>query len=60
VSRMAIRPRITSQSTPLMTLTAALTHTRFLRHINAYTNPNLTTWEQAGNTWPKNSLMGEC
>ncbi|GAA6003892.1 hypothetical protein JCM10207_006455 [Rhodosporidiobolus poonsookiae] len=27
-------------------------------HINAYTNPNLTTWDQAGYEFPKNSLVG--
>ncbi|GJJ13312.1 hypothetical protein Clacol_007564 [Clathrus columnatus] len=29
-------------------------------HINAYSNPNLTTWEQAGYTKPGNSLLGQC
>ncbi|RSH80083.1 hypothetical protein EHS25_007285 [Saitozyma podzolica] len=27
------------------------------RHMNAYSNPNLTTWEQAGYAMPKNSLI---
>ncbi|EJD45587.1 glycoside hydrolase family 16 protein [Auricularia subglabra TFB-10046 SS5] len=27
------------------------------RHINAYTNPNLTTWEMAGYSWPQNTLV---
>ncbi|EAU85919.2 beta-glucan synthesis-associated protein [Coprinopsis cinerea okayama7 len=30
------------------------------RHINAYTNPNLTTWEGAGNTFPRNRLLDGC
>ncbi|QLQ80092.1 hypothetical protein HG537_0D00920 [Torulaspora globosa] len=29
-------------------------------HLNAYTNPNLTTWEEAGYTFPKNILTGNC
>lgn len=29
-------------------------------HINAYTNPNLTSWEQAGYRFPANSLMNGC
>lgn len=28
------------------------------KHINAYMNPNLTTWEQAGYSFPKNKLTG--
>ena len=32
----------------------------FSRHITAYTNPNLTTWEQAGQTFPRNSLYDGC
>ncbi|GAA5855464.1 hypothetical protein JCM5353_002319 [Sporobolomyces roseus] len=28
------------------------------KHINAYTNPNLTTWDAAGYSFPKNSLTG--
>lgn len=28
------------------------------RHLNSYSNPNLTTWDDAGYTYPKNSLMG--
>lgn len=31
-----------------------------IRHIQAYTNPNLTTWAQAGNTFPRNSLYDGC
>ncbi|KDQ62548.1 glycoside hydrolase family 16 protein [Jaapia argillacea MUCL 33604] len=30
------------------------------KHINAYTNPNLTTWAQAGYTFPRNSLYDGC
>ncbi|KAG8931888.1 hypothetical protein FRC03_011003 [Tulasnella sp. 419] len=30
------------------------------RHINAYTNPNLTIWSQAGYTFPRNSLYDGC
>ncbi|KAG0151339.1 hypothetical protein CROQUDRAFT_36918 [Cronartium quercuum f. sp. fusiforme G11] len=29
-------------------------------HINAYSNPNLTTWAQAGYNFPKNSLQDTC
>ncbi|EJC97937.1 glycoside hydrolase family 16 protein [Fomitiporia mediterranea MF3/22] len=29
-------------------------------HINAYSNPNLTTWAQAGYTFPRNSLFDGC
>ncbi|PVG00271.1 putative KRE6-glucan synthase subunit [Serendipita vermifera] len=29
-------------------------------HIEAYTNPNLTTWEQAGYTFPRNSEWDGC
>ncbi|KAF8527499.1 glycoside hydrolase family 16 protein [Hysterangium stoloniferum] len=29
-------------------------------HINAYSNPNLTTWEQAGYQFPKNSKLTQC
>ncbi|QLL32994.1 hypothetical protein HG536_0D05160 [Torulaspora globosa] len=29
-------------------------------HLNAYMNPNLTTWEEAGYTFPKNILTGNC
>jgi hypothetical protein len=31
-----------------------------LRHIAAYSNPNLTTWAQAGYTFPRNSLYDGC
>ncbi|KAG8980166.1 hypothetical protein FRB90_007787 [Tulasnella sp. 427] len=30
------------------------------RHINAYTNPNLTIWSQAGYTFPRNSQYDGC
>ncbi|TFK73610.1 glycoside hydrolase family 16 protein [Pluteus cervinus] len=30
------------------------------KHMNAYTNPNLTTWSQAGNTFPRNSELHGC
>ncbi|WVR04544.1 hypothetical protein IAU60_001551 [Kwoniella sp. DSM 27419] len=30
------------------------------RHKEVYSNPNLTTWAGAGNTWPKNSLKDGC
>ncbi|KAJ6546811.1 glycoside hydrolase family 16 protein [Mycena capillaripes] len=30
------------------------------RHIGAYSNPNLTTWAQAGYTFPRNSLYDGC
>lgn len=30
------------------------------RHPEAYRNPNVTLWEQAGYAWPKNSLMHGC
>ncbi|TFK40642.1 glycoside hydrolase family 16 protein [Crucibulum laeve] len=30
------------------------------KHLQAYTNPNLTTWAQAGNTFPRNSLYDGC
>lgn len=30
------------------------------RHKNAYMNPNLTTWEQAGYEYPKNKLVHHC
>ncbi|RDX50206.1 glycoside hydrolase family 16 protein [Lentinus brumalis] len=29
-------------------------------HNNAYSNPNLTTWDQAGYTYPRNSLYDGC
>ncbi|KAH9925396.1 glycoside hydrolase family 16 protein [Epithele typhae] len=29
-------------------------------HINAYTNPNFTTWDQAGYTFPRNSQYDGC
>ncbi|KDQ20783.1 glycoside hydrolase family 16 protein [Botryobasidium botryosum FD-172 SS1] len=30
------------------------------KHLNAYSNPNLTTWAQAGYTFPKNRLYTGC
>ncbi|KAH9997835.1 glycoside hydrolase family 16 protein [Russula vinacea] len=30
------------------------------QHLNAYSNPNLTTWTQAGYTFPQNSLLKSC
>ncbi|KXN88174.1 hypothetical protein AN958_07633 [Leucoagaricus sp. SymC.cos] len=30
------------------------------KHIQAYTNPNLTTWASAGNTFPRNRLYDGC
>ncbi|AAS53916.1 AFR545Wp [Eremothecium gossypii ATCC 10895] len=30
------------------------------KHLNAYMNPNLTSWEAAGYTFPKNILTGNC
>jgi len=30
------------------------------KHINAYMNPNLTTWNQAGYYFPRNSLYNGC
>ncbi|KAJ6256978.1 hypothetical protein Dda_7861 [Drechslerella dactyloides] len=30
------------------------------KHYNAYTNPNLTSWESAGYSFPKNTLMNGC
>ncbi|EAU88719.1 beta-glucan synthesis-associated protein KRE6 [Coprinopsis cinerea okayama7 len=29
-------------------------------YMEAYTNPNLTTWEQFGQPWPKNRLIDDC
>lgn len=29
-------------------------------HLPAYQNPNFTTWEQAGYSYPKNSLVDQC
>lgn len=29
-------------------------------YMEAYTNPNLTTWAQFGQPWPKNKLNGDC
>ncbi|EGX46454.1 hypothetical protein AOL_s00109g26 [Orbilia oligospora ATCC 24927] len=30
------------------------------KHMNAYTNPNITSWSKAGYTFPKNTLMNDC
>ncbi|KAF3904738.1 hypothetical protein ABW20_dc0100930 [Dactylellina cionopaga] len=30
------------------------------KHLNAYTNPNLTSWESAGYSFPQNTLMNDC
>ncbi|KAF9481170.1 beta-glucan synthesis-associated [Pholiota conissans] len=30
------------------------------KHMNAYTNPNLTTWASAGQTFPRNSKFNGC
>ncbi|KAG0146830.1 hypothetical protein CROQUDRAFT_43782 [Cronartium quercuum f. sp. fusiforme G11] len=30
------------------------------RHLGAYTNPNFTTWKEAGYTFPKNKLKDTC
>jgi len=29
-------------------------------HLNAYSNPNLTTWDAAGYQFPKNRLVDDC
>ncbi|KAH8725601.1 beta-glucan synthesis-associated [Phaeosphaeriaceae sp. PMI808] len=35
--------------------------TKYIKdHINAYTNPNLTQWDQTGHPWPKHKLNSEC
>ncbi|KNZ80895.1 Beta-glucan synthesis-associated protein SKN1 [Termitomyces sp. J132] len=36
------------------------TSTYIQKHIQAYSNPNLTTWAQAGNFFPRNSLFNGC
>ncbi|ODN95906.1 glucosidase [Cryptococcus wingfieldii CBS 7118] len=36
------------------------TATYIENHLAAYSNPNFTTWEEAGYTWPKNSLIDGC
>jgi beta-glucanase (GH16 family) len=36
------------------------THDYIEKHINAYSNPNLTTWAQAGYTFPRNSQFDGC
>lgn len=30
------------------------------RHPEAYQNPNVTLWEHAGYSWPRNTLMHKC
>ena len=45
--------------TPSKILPRHRTHI-FSRHANAYTNPNLTTWDQAGYTFPRNSQYDGC
>lgn len=52
-------PPITSTGSSLAGLSGLTTDSDLLlRHINAYTNQNFTTWAAAGNTNPKNSLVG--
>ncbi|KAF2817026.1 beta-glucan synthesis-associated [Mytilinidion resinicola] len=29
-------------------------------HMNAYTNPNFTKWDQTGHAWPKHKLNSDC
>lgn len=29
-------------------------------HKKAYTNPNLTTWDETGFPWPRNELVDGC
>ena len=42
-------------------LTALLTEYCSSRYIEAYTNPNITTWvDDYGQTVPKNSFLGQC
>ena len=38
---------------------SALTHPDS-SHLNAYSDANLTTWEQAGYTFPRNSKLESC
>jgi hypothetical protein len=35
-------------------------YVRSLRYIEAYTNPNLTTWSGYQQPWPNNSFLGQC
>lgn len=30
------------------------------RHLDAYSNPNFTTWAEAGYKFPKNRLVDDC
>jgi hypothetical protein len=30
------------------------------KHKEAYMNPNLTSWEDSGFSWPKNTLVNDC
>ncbi|KAJ4351057.1 beta-glucan synthesis-associated protein [Ascochyta clinopodiicola] len=35
--------------------------TKYIKeHMNAYTNPNLTQWDQTGHKWPKHELNSDC
>ncbi|KAH7385295.1 beta-glucan synthesis-associated protein KRE6 [Phaeosphaeria sp. MPI-PUGE-AT-0046c] len=35
--------------------------TKYIKdHINAYTNPNFTHWDQTGHAWPKHKLNSDC
>ncbi|KAF2196675.1 beta-glucan synthesis-associated [Delitschia confertaspora ATCC 74209] len=35
--------------------------TRYIKeHINAYTNPNFTHWDETGHKWPKHKLNSDC
>ncbi|KAJ4330480.1 beta-glucan synthesis-associated protein [Didymella glomerata] len=35
--------------------------TKYIReHINAYTNPNFTHWDETGHKWPKHKLNSDC
>ncbi|KAH4052583.1 hypothetical protein HBI81_134600 [Parastagonospora nodorum] len=35
--------------------------TKYIRdHINAYTNPNFTKWDETGHAWPKHKLNSDC
>ncbi|KAF9693139.1 hypothetical protein EKO04_008888 [Ascochyta lentis] len=35
--------------------------TKYIKdHMNAYTNPNFTLWDQTGHKWPKHELNSDC
>lgn len=35
--------------------------TKYIKdHINAYTNPNFTQWDETGHAWPKHKLNSQC